>query len=539
MFFHASEVRPQETAPPKKTPAFFYVNGQQDESSRGSSEGPSPPMSSVGRPKSESKFFHADSIPDSRGPSPILPQQSISASPEPWPNMNPQQQNIPPIRPLSPSKDNNIHLSYRKGASQVMRPNLSRGPSALSIISGSHTSNAGIDLTRRRSSAASSVRFGHSKSASLSSIDSVTSMRKGSLNDMPPVAPSPLHNERRPASNGSLREELASPPNLPTELLSGMPTELFSGLPSPDIGLPLPSPGLQSPTKTSADPGALDRMNELAANARRERKVLDLEISNSSLLAINRSLEREVRKQKAEIRRFRRMSRAGRFAADTISSDPESFSAIGVDAIGNLSDMSEGDEDGVYKLDEDEDEVSDESSVDEGTMSPTTLAARDAAHLEKDEKRLQLDLSKHQELLLDSQKMNQSLKRCMNWTEDLIKEGQKALAYQVHVSDVKLGGRVLVKEEQIEAEDDDEEAFRESRGLLSPWTPSIRGNDPFESMSLPTSERTDRDSGVDLEGLKLLPPELRAYVSPLGSPMTETPSRPRLSRQFEGMGETY
>jgi hypothetical protein len=323
------------------------------------------------------------------------------------------------------------------------------------------------------------------------------------------------------------------------ELLSGMPTELFSGLPSPDLGHPLPSPGLQSPTKTSADSGALDRMNELAANARRERKVLDLEISNSSLLAINRSLEREVRKQKAEIRRFRRMSRAGRFAADTISSDPESFSAIGVDAIGNLSDMSEGEENEVYKLDEEDDEVSDESSVDEGAMSPTTLAARDAAHLEKDEKRLQLDLSKHQELLLDSQKMNQSLKRCMNWTEDLIKEGQKALAYQVHVSDVKLGGRVLVKEEQIEAEDDDEEAFRESRGLLSPWTPSIRGNDPFESMSLPGSERTDRDSGVDLEGLKLLPPELRAYVSPLGSPMNETPSRPRLSRQFDGMDETY
>jgi len=45
--------------------------------------------------------------------------------------------------------------------------------------------------------------------------------------------------------------------------------------------------------------------------------VLDLEISNSSLLAINRSLEKEIRKQKAELRRFRRMSRAGVFSADT------------------------------------------------------------------------------------------------------------------------------------------------------------------------------------------------------------------------------
>jgi hypothetical protein len=273
-----------------------------------------------------------------------------------------------------------------------------------------------------------------------------------------------------------------------------------------------------------------------------KRKVLDLEISNSSLLAINRSLEREVRKQKAELRRFRRMSRAGRFPVETISSDPESPSEIGVDAIDNLSGMSEGEEvkqEEVYRIDQEEYEVSDESSFDEGTMSPTTLAARDAAHLEKDEQRLQVDLTKHQELLLDSQKMNQSLKRCMNWTEELIKEAQKALAYKVHVSDVKLGGRVLVKEEQIEADDDDEDVFRESRGLLSPWTPSVRGNDPFDSASVPGSERTDRDSGVDLEGLKFLPPELRAYVSPLGSPMNETHSRPRLSRQFEGMDETY
>lgn len=524
MFFHASEVRPQETAPPpKKAPAFFYVNGQQDETSRSSSEAaPSPPLSSVGRSQPDSKFFHADSIQETRGASPILPQP-VSASPEPWPNMPPAQQSLPSHQPPSPTKEN-IHLSYRKGASQVIRPSLHRGPSALSTISGPHASNVSFDSTRRRSSAASSVRFGHSKSASLSSIDSVTSLKKLTSNDMPQIAASPLQNERRAVSNGSTPEVVASTPSLQTEALSLS----LSGL---------PSPGLQSPAKTSNEPSVLERMNELAANARRERKVLDLEISNSSLLAINRSLEREVRKQKAEIRRFRRMSRAGRFSMDTIVSDPEGFSAIGIDAIGNLSDMSEEEPEQVQEMDglEDEDpEYSDESSFDEGTMSPTTLAARDAAHLEKDEKRLQLDLSKHQELLLDSQKMNQSLKRCMNWTEELIKEGQKALAYQVRVSDVKLGGRVLVKEEETEIEHEEE-----SRGLLSPWTPSIRAIDPFEATSLPGSERTDRDSGVDLDGLKSLPAELRGYISPLGSPMTETPSRPRLSLKAEGMDATY
>jgi hypothetical protein len=68
----------------------------------------------------------------------------------------------------------------------------------------------------------------------------------------------------------------------------------------------------QSPTAQSNPPNSLAAA---AANARRERKVLDLEISNSSLLAINRQLEREVRRQKTEIRRFRRLSRAGRLTS--------------------------------------------------------------------------------------------------------------------------------------------------------------------------------------------------------------------------------
>ncbi|KAF2703901.1 hypothetical protein K504DRAFT_390998 [Pleomassaria siparia CBS 279.74] len=511
MFFHASEARPQEAAapPPKKAPAFFYVNGQQDDSSRTSSETPSPPLSSLGRLQSESQFFHADSIPEARGASPIIPQRPISASPEPWPN-TPPPLNTPTLQPPSPAREN-TPLSYKKGVSQAMRPNLSRGPSALSIVSGSHASNGSFDPAMRRSSAASSMRFGHSKSVSLSSIDSVASPKTGTTNEQQQFTASPLSNERRVVSNGSLPEGAASAPNLPVELLSG-----------------LPSPALQTPSKTSSEPSMLERMNELAANARRERKVLDLEISNSSLLVINRSLEREVRKQKAEIRRFRRMSRAGRFSVDTVVSDPDGLCASGVNATGNLSDMSEADEEQymTYGVEaEDETESSDESSLDEGTMSPNTLAERDAAHLEKDEKRLQLDLSKHRELLLDSQKMNQSLKRCMNWTEELIKEGQKALAYQVRVSDVKLGGRVLST-----AEDDGEDSDEgESKGLLSPWMPTTRGIDPFEATSLPDSDRTDRDSGVDLDGLKSLPPELREYISPLGSPMTETPPRPRLS----------
>jgi hypothetical protein len=209
------------------------------------------------------------------------------------------------------------------------------------------------------------------------------------------------------------------------------------------------------------------------------------------------------------------MSRAGRFSTDTLSSNIEDYSALGHGELGQLSDMSEED----AQSDEDDPEYSSESSFDEGTMSPTTLAERDAAHRLRDEKRLQLDLSKHRELLIDSQKMNQSLKRCLNWTEELIKDAQKALAYQVRVSDVKLGGRVLTSEEHPEAEHEEE-----SKALLSPWTPSHRATaDPFEGESFTEFERTDRDSGVDVEGLKSSIPVPHGDISPLPSPLADTP----------------
>jgi hypothetical protein len=286
-----------------------------------------------------------------------------------------------------------------------------------------------------------------------------------------------------------------------------------------------------SPTAAAGSKSTLDTLNELAANARRERKVLDLEISNSSLLAINRSLEKEIRKQKAELRRFRRLSRAGRFSVDPASSTPESFHAVGTGSLGELSDMSEAEEE--EPVEEEDDPEDSESSLDEGALSPSLQAERDEAHRLRDEKRLQLDLSKHRELLVDSQKMNQSLKRCLGWTEQLIKDGQKALEYKVHVSDVKLGGRVLI------SEDDDIEACRveESRGLLSPWSPLHSAMDALDSPFFTDASRLiDRDSGVDLDALE--PVEHGTDVPLPASPTNASRSpdkefRPRVPGRWE------
>jgi hypothetical protein len=236
--------------------------------------------------------------------------------------------------------------------------------------------------------------------------------------------------------------------------------------------------GFRSPVKAG---DTLERLNELAANARQERKVLDLEITNSSLAAINRTLEREMRKQSAELRRYRRLSRSGRLSINTVMSRSSTGSLLmanGIDA-GQLSDMSEEEEDA--------DDSSELDSVDDGALSPTALAESDARHRKRDEERLQLDLTKHQQLLVDSQKMNQSLKRCLGWTEELINAGKRALAYQIHVSDVELGGRVLIADEDYQ----DEIAMHEESSM--PNRSLDDNEDSFQNLG-----KDDRDSGVDL-----------------------------------------
>lgn len=245
-----------------------------------------------------------------------------------------------------------------------------------------------------------------------------------------------------------------------------------------------------SPTKS---------VSQLAADARRERKVLDLEISNSSLMAINTSLERELRRQKAELKRFRRLSRAGRF-----STAPYDFPRRISD---DLDPLNEDDEDGESigfpggLADEDASDSEEDSVMSGEPLSPESQSTREQDRLAKDERRLQVDLQRHKELLTSSQAMNQSLKRCMYATEDMIREGKKALEYHVRVSDVKLGGRVLNdleddETQEIEVEDmpeGHEDGMESAQGLLGIWTGVGR-------TTIEGSEGSgDRDSGIEVD----------------------------------------
>ena len=262
------------------------------------------------------------------------------------------------------------------------------------------------------------------------------------------------------------------------------PPSVTNELPAGQVPLQLPSP-----TKaTAAGQSRIDQMNELAANARRERKVLDLEISNSSLLAINRTLEREMRKQNAELRRFRRLSRSGR-----MSIAPSSRSASG--KLSNFSDTNTAivSEDLASSSDEEDspgDLLSDTWSISSAShpSSPTLHAARARF---QDPKRVEVDLAAQRALLLDSQKLNTSIERCLANSESLIQSGRRALDYHAPVPEQdRSGARVLTPDEI------DGDLLNPGQGLLSPSVDHM-GINPWERSlrSLNDDLKTSGDSG--------------------------------------------
>ena len=193
--------------------------------------------------------------------------------------------------------------------------------------------------------------------------------------------------------------------------------------------------------------------------------MLDLEISNSSLLAINKTLEKELRKQNTELRRFRRLSRSGRLS---LAPTNRSISASTLDTVaeGEGEDFNQSEPEDDSDLDTIDDDETDVLSNDSSSVHSPTSRTRQRA---RDEKRLILDLSKHQQMLLDSQKLTQSIRRCLTCTEELIRDGNKALEYKVGIGDIRLGGRVLNHEELDEKDSENsEEETQQRRGLLSP-----------------------------------------------------------------------
>ncbi|KFY19091.1 hypothetical protein V493_08149, partial [Pseudogymnoascus sp. VKM F-4281 (FW-2241)] len=445
-FFYASDARSNNPQPSRQRPAppkqnsFLYANGNAIPSPT-TQPGPSPTLP-ASEDKARARFVHANGTPDTtKLPTHSFTRAGSAVSTTPFsgpPRLAFQGRPSGSSRPSSPTKpaDGNTYVPRR--ISTVSPPSIPTPYTSPPLASAPYTSPPLIQTpytspplyqkvapTSEDGPMPSPFRP-RSKSPSVSHQDE---SRSGVESSEGRNVSLPVTTDRTSLSSTEEGSEAAFADDLSTVS------------------------GLRSPVKAG---GSLEQLNELAANARRERKVLDLEITNSSLAAINRTLEREMRKQSAELRRYRRLSRSGRLSIATAVSRSSLGSHI---SLGGISEDPGSDLSGEEYDDEDYDDASELDSVDDGTLSPTALAESDARHRKRDEERLQLDLEKHQQLLVDSQKMNQSIKRCLGWTEELILEGNKALAYKVHVSDVELGGRVLIADDH---DDDTETVVSES-----------------------------------------------------------------------------
>ena len=194
---------------------------------------------------------------------------------------------------------------------------------------------------------------------------------------------------------------------------------------------------------------------ELAANARRERKVMDLEISNASLLAINRTLERKMKKQTSELRRYRRLARSGELKPKVAPKKKASRTSV----TGVLEEEKKGSEnveveaeEGKEETDDDEEEDEEESSSGDETKSYKGKRAL----VSTDKDKVSAELQKHQALLDASAKTDALLVRCEFMIDEMMREARKALEYKIAASDVKIGGRILRSDDEEEEEEEED-----------------------------------------------------------------------------------
>lgn len=439
-FFFANDAKPRlQTRPqsqsPRLQPKFAGIQHMNGANKNDTSALTTSPESG----DEHAKFFYADRMPEATTPPPRFANGIVSSRPPLQTIFSSYQTTSSPApRPPSPLKEEILPVSRK---SSLSKPSPRRHTRLVSngtndIKAPESLVNGQANISRRSSVSGPSRRKSQTQSQDAASFGFAPSRR----------------------SSFALSESgQDSGPSTPQGPVSVEPP------PSESLGTPSPEPVCpQSPSKVGPGQSKLDHLNELAANARRERKVLDLEISNSSLLAINRTLEMEMRKQKAELRQFRRLRSSGRFPSSTFSASSR-FSMPSTND--ECSPTSSADEDGL-----DDDRFSNTSSgtsddtsfPDSASFSPTPRNSSIPVAKKRRSRSFKVDLAGQRVLLLDSQRLNQAMKRCLSRTDELIAEGKKALEYMVNTGEVaNVGPRVL-------APDDRDGEFQLGRGLLSP-----------------------------------------------------------------------
>lgn len=170
---------------------------------------------------------------------------------------------------------------------------------------------------------------------------------------------------------------------------------------------------LNEPTETSLQITSSGNTEEICVSnmqtkqARSVRKIQDLEISNASLMAVNKYLEKKLRSQSENIQHLR-----------TKSNEPEL---------------------GVFHSDS-EDEGHESSSGEEDTnLFTESQPSADELILTEKTKLIEQRMQSHIRFLESSEKVNQTMRNCLLISSSLLKEASTSLEYEVDPTDQKYG----------------------------------------------------------------------------------------------------
>lgn len=239
----------------------------------------------------------------------------------------------------------------------------------------------------------------------------------------------------------------------PTDYLSKAPKTFYSSLVgAKGFSLSLTSRQQQSqsmpqlgPLKTPVAPGTFEENDDLGMSsdsdpsdeldvfsnpapsnprdlqvkqARSDRKIQDLEISNASLMSVNKYLERKLRSQAKEIQ-YLKFSSSGpeteitRFDSDVDDSEEEN-----------------GDN---YNLDEDMEDDPNNEALEPTDQTPAEVELANKTKL------IEQRMQSHIKFLESSEKVNKMMRNCLVISDTLLQQATKSLEYEVDPSDLKYG----------------------------------------------------------------------------------------------------
>jgi hypothetical protein len=161
-------------------------------------------------------------------------------------------------------------------------------------------------------------------------------------------------------------------------------------------------------------------VSEETRNARTDRKIKDLEISNASLLAINQVLEKKLRRQAKEIEYLNDLMSKHNITGELLAMHDDDDEDISIDEESNETFSSLG--------------IAIKESLDNDQIIDEQLSKQQAEITERMQQCL--------EFIETSQNISKTLRKCLMLSETLIQEGSKSINLTINPEDIKVGMKI-------------------------------------------------------------------------------------------------